>query len=739
MKGVLGTVAAWAAVLGGVAQGEASPAWEMLPIDGGGYVMNVIFTRNPQVAYMTIDVAGPYRSDDGLKTWRPLHGAMPYEMKKNFFTSPRSLSADPRDENNIVVAVGNNARHPAGIIVSRDGGRTWKQTAVGNYLANGRRRWMGQLLDRNPWNPDELVTGGDCTGLMKSADNGETWRPVGDLTSRWFSCIFYDRTEKGRVWACAPGYEDVPGEAKAVADGRTPNVIPQGQRLRGLYRSDDGGETWRELLPERIPEELCQLPGDSRVLGIFEEQTVRMTDDGGETWVDFSDGLDKLAPGVKVWDNYGCQRGVYRAIGTGSDFWLVSDTRGNVFRRGRDETVWREVKFDSSVLTHPDREMRNATHKPAACSVIVDPRDDRHWLVADWYTIWESTDAGVNWHTRIAGAQQLVPFTLAVSPFDPNVIFYSMADSTMYVSQDGGRHYAKIAGEGVLESVNSMAFSRVTPGLALVTGGKFHPCVRVTRDNGRTWKVCGMKGLPPIKPDLASSKKDGFYAPYAIAVHPKRDEFYLAMGGWTGEGKGGVYRSADAGETWEWFGQGLGEHEVFFKFMEWGNGKSLAVSESGDMMCWSMDGEDVYRRGPDDLAWAKVEFTLSAKDLASGLGVAPEIRAVPSKPGWFFANCGPNDAALYRSVDGGRSFARHWPMTGFFWTLAFDAFAPGTMLAVGCGDVFVSRDYGESFSVLPGGFDNPCGHAPQLFLDRGRLWALGGGSGAWTRPLAVAE
>ncbi len=39
------------------------------------------FTRNPNVAYLTIDVGGPYRSDDGCRTWRPLHGNLPYEMR----------------------------------------------------------------------------------------------------------------------------------------------------------------------------------------------------------------------------------------------------------------------------------------------------------------------------------------------------------------------------------------------------------------------------------------------------------------------------------------------------------------------------------------------------------------------------------------------------------------------------------------------------------------------------------
>ena len=711
-----------------------SGSWSILPIYGGGYVMNVAFTRNPLVSYMLVDVGGPYRSDDGLKTWRPLHGEMPYDFKRRNFDSPRSISVDPRDENSIVLAVGNDSRHPAGIIVSRDGGRNWRQTAVGNYLANGRRRWMGSLISRNPWNPDELVAGGECSRLMKSRDNGETWRCTGPDRSLWFTHVHYDLAVKGRIWACAPGHGDVPAEQRDAAAGRSVDPHPLVVRGRGIYRSDDNGETWSELLPEVVPEELCQIAGDERVVGIFAEQSVKASADGGVTWVDFSEGLDKLPRGRNVWDNYGCQRGVYRAIGAGSGFHLVCDTRGNVFRRNVDEARWREVKPETMRLTEPDKEMRDARQKPSACSVIVDPRDDGHWLVTDWYTVWETRNAGKDWQTRISGAQQLVAFTVAASPFDENVVFYATADSPMYMTHDGGKSYLKMKGEnGTGESVNSVAFSRVTPGLALVAGGKFNPSVRMTADNGLTWKVCAMRGLPPIKPDLAWTVGDGFYAPYSVAVHPRRDEFYLAMGGWTGEGKGGVYRSLDRGETWKWFGQGLGAHKRFFKFMEWGNGNALAISESGDMLCWDMGGNLVYRRGPSDSSWSKLPFSMHARDTAFGSSVWPKIVALPGRPGWFLANCGPDDAALYRSTDGGRTFRRMPLMTGLFCSLSVDASDPGTVLVAGNGTLFVSHDGGDTFSVLPGGFDNPCGASPAFTADRGRLWVYGGGSGCWTR------
>lgn len=713
---------------------SASPAqWRLLPLHGGGFAQNVVFTRNPDVLYMTVDVGGPYRSVNGGYTWRALHGAMPWEMRRLMLDQTRSLSVDPRDENHIVCAAGNGHGILGGIIVSKDGGATWCQTGCGNFLANGRRRWMGQILSRSPWNPDELVAGGDCTGLMKSSDNGETWRLIAGTKDFWFSCVHHDRAVSGRVWACAPGFEDVPEEARDLAEGRNPNTWPQTARRRGLLRSDDGGETWADVGATGVPEEVAQLVGDPLVVGIFGETNLLSTCDGGATWEDFSQGLDRLSG--NVWDNYGCRRGRYKSIGAGAGFLLVCDTRGNVFRRGAGDDAWHEVRALSLERSEPGKELKPRDHMPMACSIVVDPRDPRHWFITDWYAAWETTDGGETWRTRISGIQPLVPFTFDSSPFDKDVIFYATADSPMFVSRDGGNSFSLMADgtdSAVAESVNSVAFSQVTPGLALVTGGKFRPSIRVTRDNGMTWRVCSQKGLPKMTPDLKWTKADGFYAAYSIAVHPRRNEFFIAMGGHVGEGKGGIYRSRDAGETWDWFGQGLPEGENLFKFMEWGNGAALAVSESGDMVCWDMDGKTVFRRGEGDDHWEKIEFSMRVADPVGGRFAQASIKAVPGRGGWFFANCGDGNGALFRSIDGGRSFQKlPCGPVGIIRPLAFDRHVPGCFLVPGSGVVYISNDFGESFSVLPGGMDFPSGVHPQFYIDRGRIWATGSGSGAW--------
>ena len=721
---------------GRIPLGDAPPAssgrWRLLPLQGGGFVQNIVFTRNPDVLYMTVDVGGPYRSDDGGRSWRPLHGAMPWEMRRLQLDCARSVSPDPRDENRIVCASGDGHGIVGGIVVSDDGGRSWRQTGRGNYLSNGRRRWMGQLLSRDPNNPDVLVAGGDCTGIVASRDGGETWRQIDGTDGYWFSCIHHDRAVPGRVWACAPGFEDVPEESRDLAEGRAPNPWPQPTRRRGLLRSDDGGATWVDTGAARVPEELAQIDGDPRVVGLFGERESLATYDGGATWEDFSKGLDRLSG--NVWDNYGCLRGRYKAIGAGDGFLLVCDTRGNVFRRDAADASWREVPALSLERSEPAKELKPRDNMPMACSIVVDPRNPDRWFVTDWYCAWETTDAGAHWRTRISGVQPLVPFTIDASPFDPAVVFYATADSPMFVSRDGGRSFSLMGDGGgsvLSESVNSVAFSQTTPGLALVAGGKFRPSVRVTEDDGATWRVCGQKGLPEMKPDLKWTRADGFYAAYSVAVHPRRDEFLLAMGGHVGENKGGVYRSLDAGETWEWFGQGLPEGENLFKFMEWGNGEALAVSESGDMMCWSMDGRQVFRRGEGDDRWTKVDFSMRVVD-SSGVAVQPSIKAVPGRGGWFFANCGNGEGALFRSTDGGRSFAKSGRgPAGMFRPLAFDRRVPGRFVVPGPGVVYVTDDFGESFSELPGGMDFPSSVNPRFYADDGRLWATGSGSGAW--------
>ena len=91
-----------------------------------------------------------------------------------------TLNVDPRDENSVIAGCGDDAKHSGGILVTRDGGKTWKETAVANFRANAAfRKTTGRTIARNPFNPDELIAGCDGSGLLKSRTNGEVWKPIG--------------------------------------------------------------------------------------------------------------------------------------------------------------------------------------------------------------------------------------------------------------------------------------------------------------------------------------------------------------------------------------------------------------------------------------------------------------------------------------------------------------------------------------------------------------------------------
>lgn len=82
------------------------------------------------------------------------------------------MSVDPRNADSFVLCSGNNSDAPAGIYVSRDGGRSFRKTLRARFYGNGRDRALGLVLARNPSNPDELVAASDRDGIFRSRGAG---------------------------------------------------------------------------------------------------------------------------------------------------------------------------------------------------------------------------------------------------------------------------------------------------------------------------------------------------------------------------------------------------------------------------------------------------------------------------------------------------------------------------------------------------------------------------------------
>lgn len=696
---------------------RSDAGWQVLPICGGGYVQGVEFcASDANRLYAYVDVGGPYRSDDRGRHWRPLHGNLPLGLRDREIDLVRGLSVDPRDADRVViVGGGGGGASKGGVAVTHDGGKTWRTTLAACFYGNGRRRMLGRALDRDPFDPDGLVAGEDWDGIFVSRDGGETWRKTGP-EGHWFTDVRYDRTVRGRLYASAP-----PVEPKLLNNWQFTDEMRQTPRQTGLYRSDDGGATWRKV-SDAAPDEIAQVVGSSALVGIFNRRHVRQSTDGGATWTAFDAGLPPPAP-----DGLGYpKRGVRLALGAGRDFWVLGDSTGVFHRRGLSDAAWSTLPLPRCALGAPQKETFLARHcgkdvnMPALGSVTVDPADDRHWFATDWFDLWESVDAGTNWTSRVDGMMQVCSFTVEVDPFDRETIAYGLADLGSFVSSDGGRTF-----RSQLPCYwASVAFSTVTPGLVMGCGGKATREINVSTDHGRTWRNASARGLP--------AWTWGKVAPYGVntvAVRPDRDEFWICVGGPVAPGKGGPYVSTDCGETWTWAGEGLPTDERAFVYgrTEWQRRTlaELVFSSDGSAVTASSFGKgDYWRLAPGARVWTK---TNGRRD-----GFARHsLVADPFTPGRYVSG----GRRPIESLDGGATWH---PLAGLSERadfVCFDRFTPGLVVAACERELKVSTDGGQSFRTFERGYPLPTGKSRQIQVFDRKIYFLTGGSGVFVKEI----
>lgn len=696
---------------------DGGSGWKVLPICGGGYVQGVEFCpSDANRLYAYVDVGGPYRSDDGGRHWTPLHGNLSLALREREIDLVRGVSVDPRDADRLViVGGGGGGASKGGVAVTRDGGRTWRATLAACFYGNGRRRMLGRVIDRDPFDPDRLVAGEDWDGLFVSRDGGETWRRTGP-ERHWFTDVRYDRTVPGRVYASAP-----PVEPKLLGNWQFTDEMRRTPRQTGFYRSDDGGETWRKV-SDAAPDEIVQVAGSSALVGIFDKRLVQVSRDGGATWTAFDAGLPPPAPNGLGYP----KRSVRLALGAGRDFWVLGDSTGVFHRRGLSDAAWSTLPLPRCALGAPQKETFLARHcgkdvnMPALGSVTVDPADDRHWFATDWFDLWESVDAGTNWTSRVDGMMQVCSFTVEVDPFDRETIAYGLADLGSFVSSDGGRTF-----RSQLPCYwASVAFSTVTPGLVMGCGGKATREINVSTDHGRTWRNASAKGLP--------AWTWGKVAPYAantVAVRPDRDEFWICVGGPIAPGKGGPYVSTDLGETWTWAGEGLPADERAFVYgrTEWERRtlSELVFSTDGSAVTASSFGKgDYWRLAPGARVWTKTGGRRDGFDRHS-------LAADPFTPGRYVSG----GRRPIESLDGGQTWH---PLAGLSERadfVCFDRFRKGLVVAACAREIKVSMDGGQTFRTFERDYPLPTGNSRQLQVFDGKIYFLTGGSGVFVKEV----
>jgi photosystem II stability/assembly factor-like uncharacterized protein len=292
--------------------------------------------------------------------------------------------------------------------------------------------------------------------IQRSDDGGQSWRPVGNEfaydgtpgTHQW-----YDGTphpwEFARVWHLEPSSDD-------------PDTVFAGAEDASLFKSTDGGLTWSELAglrthssgPEWQPgaggmcvHTVLVDPTDSKRMHVaISAAGVFRSDDGGGTWRPTNRGLRSEGvpdPDAEVGH---CVHRIARHP-TRPDV-LFMQKHWDVMRSDDGGDTWREVSgnlpsdFGFPIAVH--------AHEPDTVYVVPNTRDSEHYPPEGKLRVYRSRAGGDEWEPLTRGLPQadcyvnVLRDAMAVDTLDPCGVYFGTTGGQVYASPDGGDSWEAI-------------------------------------------------------------------------------------------------------------------------------------------------------------------------------------------------------------------------------------------------------------------------------------------------------
>lgn len=456
----------------------------------------------------------------------------------------RSLAADPADPRHLYLGTTSSW-----IYETKDGGQHWQRLVK---LGSGDDLIVDSIsVDRQ--DPKTLVSGvwkvdGRGGGIYLSHDGGKTWTVSADMAGQ-------------NVLALA----QAPSNSKVYAAGT----------LSGVYRSDDGGEHWKQISPADSTEiheveSVAIDPGNANTVYAGTWHLPWKTTDGGAQWSNIKDGLiddsdvfsiiiDPRAPSV-VYAS-ACS-GIYKSDNGGGLFHKVQGIPSTARRTrvlmqdpadsktvyaGTTEGLYKTsdggVKW--SRLTGPDVIVND---------VFVDPTNDSRLLLAtDRSGVLTSIDGGKTFSSTNNGFSQRVVQTLLVDANRPRTLYAGVLNDKIYggvfASNDDGATWQQQA-EG-LAGRDVFALAQADDGsiLAGTSDG-------IARLGDGTWKANG--DILTRETRRIAVREHGRRATRSVettakagAVAGRVSSLDLSGPVWYAASSKGIYRSLDHGIGWE--------------------------------------------------------------------------------------------------------------------------------------------------------------------------------------------
>ncbi len=280
--------------------------------------------------------------------------------------------------------------------------------------SNSNTVWVGTGENNN----QRSVAYGD--GVYKSVDGGKSFKNMGLKTSEHIGEIIVHPTDENTIWVAAYG----------------PVWSKGGER--GVYRSTDGGETWEQTLEISEHTGIAEIaidPSNPMILyasahqrrrrewtyiGGGPESGIYKSTDGGETWKEINKGLPEGKMGrigiavspvnpdyvFAIVEARGDKAGFYRSTNGGENWNKMSDykTSGNYYQEIICDLTDVDKIFSMNTWLHHSvdggktfkKTGESKKHVDNHC-IWIDPNDANHWIVGCDGGIYETYNHATDW------------------------------------------------------------------------------------------------------------------------------------------------------------------------------------------------------------------------------------------------------------------------------------------------------------------------------------------------------
>ena len=634
------------------------------PFRGGRTVAATGVSNDLNVFYVGVNNGGVWKTNDFGRTWKPIFDDQPTG-------SIGAIAVAWSNPNVIYVGSGEGLQRPDlsvgdGIYKSTDGGKNWAHLGLrdGQQISaiivdpkNEDRLFVAVLGHPYGPNPER--------GVYRSLDGGTTFEKVlGPESDTGAVALSFDPTNAKTVYA----------DLWAARQGPWENGHWQGSQS-GLYRSTDGGATWKKLekgFPANVgrigfsispsnPKRMFATV-DAKEGGIFKSE------DRGDSWV-------KVADQARLWgrgDDFAeiridpkdpdtvfvANTSVYKSTDAGKTWTAIKGAPG-----GDDyHTIWISPVASDIILLASDQGATITVNGGETWSSWYNQPTAQFYHVStdNQFPYWvyggqqESGSAGVasrgndgqitfrEWHP--VGVEEYG--YVAPDPLNPRFIYGGKLTRTDRVSgrvDDVRPPQAK--GVRFLRTA-PVLFSPVDPHVLYFAGSVLFR----TSDGARSWEV--------ISPDLSREHPDvpltvGVYRTPELGSMARRGVIYTVAPGykdkdviWAGTDDGLIHRTADGGKTWKDVTPPDLTAWSKVSLIDAGRFDSLTAYAAVNRIRLDDMRPHIYRTHDGGVTW---------KEITTGLPNDPinSVREDPERKGLLY--CG-SERSVYFSLDDGD----HW-------------------------------------------------------------------------------